>query len=135
MYKKPITYTDYNGVERTEDFYFNLSKAELLEMEIGRTGGYGDIIQRIIKAKDNPAIFMAFKELILKAYGEKSLDGRQFRKSPEISAAFEQTEAFSELIMEFCTNEDAAADFVNNVIPKNLGNAVAKEGDTINPLA
>ena len=117
MLKKTITYTDYNGVERTEDFYFNLTKAELMEMEIGTTGGMADMIKRIIDAKDAPAIIKIFKELVLKAYGEKSADGKRFVKSEEISNGFAQTEAYSQLFMELATNADAAAAFVNGIIP------------------
>ena len=117
MLKKTITYTDYNGVERTEDFYFNLTKAELMEMEIGTTGGMADMIKRIIDAKDAPAIIKIFKELVLKAYGEKSADGKRFMKSEEISNGFAQTEAYSQLFMELATDADAAAAFVNGIIP------------------
>ena len=117
MLKKTITYTDYNGVERTEDFYFNLTKAELMEMEIGTTGGMADMIKRIIDAKDAPAIIKTFKELVLKAYGEKSADGKRFVKSEEISNGFAQTEAYSQLFMELATDADAAAAFVNGIIP------------------
>ena len=117
MLKKTITYTDYNGVERTEDFYFNLTKAELMEMEIGTTGGMADMIKRIVDAKDAPAIIKIFKELVLKAYGEKSADGKRFVKSPEISNGFAQTEAYSQLFMELATDADAAAAFVNGIIP------------------
>lgn len=117
MLKKTITYTDYNGVERTEDFYFNLTKAELMEMEIGTTGGMADMIKRIIDAKDAPAIIKIFKELVLKAYGEKSADGKRFVKSEEISNSFAQTEAYSQLFMELATDADAAAAFVNGIIP------------------
>lgn len=120
MLKKTITYTDYNGVERTEDFYFNLSKAELMEMELTASGGLGETIQKIISAKDNPAIVKIFKDLVLKAYGEKSADGKRFMKSAEISASFEQTEAYSILFMELATDADAASAFVNGIIPKDL---------------
>ena len=117
MLKKTITYTDYNEVERTEDFYFNLTKAEIMEMELSTTGGLSEMITRIVNAKDAPAIIKIFKELILKAYGEKSADGKRFIKSPEISEAFAQTEAYSILFMELSTNADAAAKFVNAIVP------------------
>lgn len=117
MLKKTITYTDYNGTERTEDFYFNLSKAELMEMEMSTTGGMIELIQRIVAAQDSPAIIKIFKDLIMKAYGEKSLDGKRFIKSEEISNAFAQTEAYSQLFMELATDADAAARFVNGIIP------------------
>lgn len=117
MLKKTITYTDYNEVERTEDFYFNLTKAEIMEMELSTTGGLSEMITRIVNAKDAPAIIKIFKELILKAYGEKSADGKRFVKSQEISEAFAQTEAYSILFMELSTDADAAAKFVNAIVP------------------
>ena len=117
MLKKTITYNDYNGVERTEDFYFNLTKAEIMEMELSTTGGLSEMITRIVNAKDAPAIIKIFKDLILKAYGEKSADGKHFKKSQEISDAFAQTEAYSILFMELATDADAAAKFVNAIVP------------------
>lgn len=123
MLKKTITYMDYNGNERTEDFYFNLSKAEVMEMELSTTGGLAEMIQKIIAAQDSPAIIKIFKDLLLKAYGEKSPDGKRFMKTKEITQAFEQTEAYSQLFMELATNADAAAAFVNGIIPQ----ATAKE--------
>lgn len=117
MLKKTITYTDYNNVERTEDFYFNLTKAELMEMEMGAVGGLSGMIEKIISAKDVPAIIKVFKELVLKAYGEKSADGKRFIKSKEISDAFSQTEAYSQLFMELATDADAASNFVNGIAP------------------
>lgn len=117
MLKRTITYTDYNDVERTEDFYFNLTKAEIMEMELSTTGGLSEMITRIVNAKDAPAIIKIFKDLILKAYGEKSADGKRFVKSQEISEAFAQTEAYSILFMELSTNADAAAKFVNAIVP------------------
>ena len=115
MLKKTITYTDYNDVERTEDFYFNLTKAELMEMEMGAVGGLSGMIEKIVSAKDAPAIIKVFKELVLKAYGEKSADGKRFIKSKEISDAFSQTEAYSQLFMELATDADAASKFVNGI--------------------
>lgn len=117
MLKKTITYTDYNEVERTEDFYFNLTKAELMEMEMGAVGGLSGMIEKIVSAKDAPAIIKVFKELVLKAYGEKSADGKRFIKSKEISDAFSQTEAYSQLFMELATDADAASKFVNGIAP------------------
>ena len=111
MLKKTITYVDYNGNERTEteDYYFNLSKAEIMEMEMSTTGGLAEMIQKIVAAQDAPAIIKVFKDLILKAYGEKSADGKRFIKSDEIRDAFSQTEAYSQLFMELATDADAAA--------------------------
>lgn len=117
MLKKTITYVDYNGAERTEDFYFNLSKAEVMEMEMSTSGGLAEMIKKIVAAQDAPAIIKIFKELILKAYGEKSPDGKRFIKSEEIATSFSQTEAYSQLFMELATNADEAAKFVNGIIP------------------
>ena len=122
MLKKTITYTDYNGTERTEDFYFNFSKAEITEMEWGINGGMSAMLQKIIDAKDIPALIKIFKDLVLKAYGQKSDDGKRFIKSEEISTAFSQTEAYSDLYMELATNADEAAKFVNAIIPERVVN-------------
>lgn len=117
MIKKTITYVDYNGVERTEDFYFNLSKAELMEIEMSTSGGLVEMINRIVAAQDAPAIIKVFKDLILKAYGVKSLDGKRFEKSDKLRTEFEQTEAYSQLFMELSTDADAASKFVNGIMP------------------
>ena len=117
MLKKTFTYVDYNGVERTEDHYFNLTKAELMEMELGTTGGLAEMIKRITAAQDAPAIVKVFKELVLKAYGQKSPDGRRFIKSQELADEFAQTEAYSQLFMELATDADAAAKFINGIVP------------------
>lgn len=117
MLKKTITYTDYNGLERTEDYHFNLSQAELMEMQLTTNGGLDAMIKKVIDAKDIPSIISIFKDLILKAYGEKSEDGKRFVKSKAISEAFSQTEAYSQLFMELATDADAAAAFVNGIVP------------------
>ena len=126
MLKKTFTYTDYNGNERTEDFYFNLTKAEIMEMEMSTTGGLAEAIQRIVKAQDQPAIIKIFKDLVLRAYGEKSADGKRFIKSEEITTGFSQTEAYSILFMELATDADAASKFVNGIVPADMANEVAK---------
>ena len=124
MLKKSIKYTDYNGVEREEEFLFNLSKAELMEMEMGTTGGLAESIQKIIDAQDAPAIIKVFKDIILKAYGEKSADGKRFIKVSDngtpLSIGFSQTEAYSQLFMELATNADEAAKFIRGIIPNDI---------------
>ena len=127
MLKKAITYTDYNGVERTEDFYFNLSKAEITEMEMGVKGGLTETITRIVAAQDSPAIIKLFKDLILKAYGVKSPDGKVFEKSEKLSTEFSQTEAYSNLFMELAFDAEKAAEFINKVVPPELAEEAAKE--------
>ena len=117
MLKKTIIYTDYNGVERKEDFYFNLTKAEIMEMEMSISGGLTEMINRIVAAQDAPAIVKIFKELVLKAYGVKSPDGKRFIKSDELATEFAQTEAYSQLFMELATDADAASAFVNGIVP------------------
>ena len=126
MLKKTITYEDYNGVERTEDFYFNLSEAELMEMQMGTTGGLAEQLKAIIDSKDTPAIMKIFKDLLLKSYGEKSADGKFFRKSKEISEAFSQTEAYTSLYMELFQDTESATKFVNGIIPKKLQRQLAE---------
>jgi hypothetical protein len=118
---------DYNGVERTEDFYFNLSKPELLEMELGTTGGFSEMMNKIIAAKDTASLIKTFKELILKSYGVKSEDGKRFMKSKELSEAFSQTEAYVNLYMELSTNDQAASAFANGIIPKELAKAAIEQ--------
>lgn len=126
MITKTIKYTDYNGVEREEKFLFNLSKAELMEMEMGTTGGLTEMIEKIIETHDQPSIIAIFKKLILKAYGEKSADGKRFVKVDDngkpLSTAFSETEAYSILFMELATDDAAAAAFVNGIVPSDLKN-------------
>lgn len=117
MLIKNITYTDYDGNERNETFYFNLSKAELMELEMSIDGGWAERIQQIINAKDVPTLSKIFKDLILRSYGEKSPDGKRFVKSSALSEAFTQTEAYSELFMELITDPNAASDFMNGILP------------------
>ena len=120
MYKKTITYPDYNGEEIKEDFYFNLTKAEILEMQLEKEGGLAEKSQAIVDSKNVPELIKIFKELILRSYGKKSDDGKRFIKSPELSREFTQTEAYSELFMELATDSDAASAFINGIIPANL---------------
>lgn len=135
MLKKSIKYTDYNGVERTEDFWFNLSKAEIMEMELSTTGGLAELIQKIVKEQDAPAIIKIFKDLVLKAYGEKSPDGKRFIKSDELSLAFSQTEAYSNLFMELATDADAAAEFVKGIIPADAVEATKDQNIALHPAS
>ena len=115
MVKKTITYKNYNDVEVTEDFYFNLTEAEVMEMST--KGGLAEQLGRIIAANDAPSIIKEFKDLVLKAYGEKSADGKHFRKNDQIREDFAATEAYSIIFMEIATNTDAATSFVNGIIP------------------
>lgn len=127
MIKKTITYSDFNGNERTEDFYFNLTKAEITKMELSTKGGLAEMIQRIVAAQDTPAIIEVFEDLIKRAYGVKTPDGRGFIKRAEDLEAFMATEAYSELFMELATDADAAAKFVNGVVPADMAKQAAIE--------
>lgn len=119
MICKTITYKDYNGIERTEKFYFNLTEAEVSQMQYSTKGGLGEYIQRISEAQDEPALVAMFKELILKSYGEKSLDGRRFVKQDgKLAAEFAETEAFSILFMSLARNTEEAIEFFNGITPE-----------------
>lgn len=120
MIKKTIKYTDFNGIEREEDYYFNLTKAEIAEMELSVDGGLAEKVKKIVAAKDMPTLVKIFKDLVLRSYGVKSDDGRRFIKSEQLRNEFTQTEAYSELFMELSTNADAAVAFVNGIVPKDI---------------
>lgn len=126
MIKETITYVDYDGNERTEDFYFNLTKAELAEMNLTVKGGMEQMIKEIVAAKDTPSIIKLFKEILTKSYGKKSPDGRRMMKNEEILTDFVETEAYSQLYMKLATDEVYAQKFVNGVMPSDL--AVAPTG-------
>lgn len=120
MLKKLINYTDYNGNERSENFYFNLSESELMDMELSTVGGFREMIQLMIDKQDTQKIIEAFKMIIMKAYGEKSADGRRFIKSKELSEAFTQTDAYNKLYMELISDANAAADFMSHIVPASI---------------
>lgn len=120
MITKEITYIDYNGQERTEKYQFNFTKAELTEMELSVNGGLSAMMERIKETDDRPELMRIFKELILKAYGVKSADGKRFVKSDELRTEFSQTEAYSELYMELVTDTKSAVTFFNGLIPNDI---------------
>lgn len=120
MIKKTVTYKDYNDVERTEDFYFNFSKAELMEMELSTVGGFSERVKQIIDAKDQPSLIRLIKDFVLDAHGVKSADGKRFMKNEEIRTAFVENPAYSIIFMELATNADEAAKFVNGVAPADM---------------
>lgn len=123
MLKKTMTYKDYDGNERTEDFYFNLTKAELVELQLSENGGFDKLLKRLMDSQDNKEIIQVFKKMIVLSYGVKSLDGKTFVKSPEITREFMQTEAYSDLFMELATNQDTAAAFINGIVPQDVAEA------------
>lgn len=117
MLKKSITYVDYNGVERTEDFYFNLNKTETLGYIIGFEGGIESFIEKVVQEEDVKKLWDLWSDFILMCYGEKSSDGRRFIKSKELSEGFKQTEAYNNLVMELVSGKGADnAKFVNAVV-------------------
>lgn len=120
MYKKTITYTDYFDVERTEDFYFNLSESELMQLQLSTQRGFYNEMQALVDSHDGPKIMSVFNQIILKAYGEKSKDGRQFIKSPEISKAFSETPAYDKFFMEIIEDPKAASEFINGIVPSKM---------------
>lgn len=129
MLKKTITYTDFNGEEVKEDFFFHLSKAELVELEASHEGGLSDAMQRIIDTNDTQAIVAEFKKIVLMSYGKKSMDGKRFVKNQIMREEFESSEAYSTLFMELIVDADAAVEFMNGIIPAGLADDVAKIGN------
>ena len=126
MIKKTVTYTDFDGNERTEDFYFHLTEQELTEWELSVDGGLSGVLSRIINSNDNKKLVEIFKDLLVKSYGVKTPDGRGFIKNQEVLNDFIYTQAFSDIYMELATDAKAASEFVNGIIPANLA-AKAKE--------
>lgn len=120
MYKITETYTDYDDNQRTEDFYFNYSEAELTDLQFSVSGGLAGMIDKIIKTNDMPKLVELFRELIQKAYGEKSNDGRRFIKSQELTKEFTETVAYSQIYMRLATDSKAAQEFINKVVPKSM---------------
>ena len=124
MLKKTVTYTDYNGNSRTEDFYFNLTSAELTDMQLSAEGGLDKMIEKIVNAQDIPAIAGVFKDLLLKSYGERSADGKYFFKKDKdgrpLADMFAQSEAYSVLYMELARDDKAAVAFFNGIVPQDL---------------
>lgn len=127
MLKKTIKFVDYNGVDREEDHYFNISKAELAMLESSRAGGMRYYLERITQAQDTVAIMDMFKDIIKLAYGVKSPDGRRFIKNDEVYNEFAQTEAYSELIMEILKSTENALAFVQAILPKDAMMAVKQD--------
>ena len=127
MLKKTVKYVDYEGKAREEDFYFNLNKAELMRMNLSTPGGITKQLRHISQKMDVPAIMETFRTFILDSYGVISSDGKRFIKTPQLKEEFEQTEAYSEIFMELCTNAEAAADFIAGVVPKEVGDEFRKQ--------
>ena len=134
MVVEKIKYTDFNGLEREEEFMFNLTEAEITEMELTTDGGLSDSIKKIIAAQDTPEIIKVFKMLLLKSYGEKSADGRRFVKSDKLSEEFSQTNAYSQLFMKLATDDKAAVAFINGIMPDSMQEKAAGNNSGLTPV-
>lgn len=136
MFKKTITYTDFNGDDRTADFYFHLSKADLIRL--ASSGGLEEYIKRIIAEKDNEKIFAEFEKIIRLSVGVRSADGQTFRKDEEAQAQLLFSPAYDELMVELVTNAKAAGDFIAKLLPpdmqKQLMKELQKQTDAPNPF-
>lgn len=126
MIKKTVTYTDYNGVERTESFYFHFSEAEILDMEMSTEGGFAERVQRIVDAKQQTELLKVIKQFVYDAYGVKSEDGKRFMKNDEVKAAFIESPAYSQIFMEMLSNDKIASEFINGVVPSNMKDKLAE---------
>lgn len=135
MLVKTIEFVDYNGNKRSEEHYFNLNKAELMEMEMSTKGGLTVMINEIIAAQDTPKIMKVFKDLIFKSYGKKGPDGREFIKSEELVRSFEQSEAYPTLFMELLSNPETAANFFNGIVPNDVAETIQKETPMLAPVS
>lgn len=133
MLKKTITYEDFNGDTVSEDFFFHLSKAELVELELSHRGGLSEALKRIVAAEDGKQIVAEFKNIILGAYGKRSDDGRRFVKNQDLRDEFESSEAYSTLFMELLTNTNFAIEFINGIIPAGMAEEAAKLTQTPEP--
>lgn len=127
MIKKTVTYKDFDGNERTEDFYFHLTEQELTEWELSVDGGLSGVLTRIINSKDNRKLVEIFKDLLIRSYGVKTPDGRGFIKNEDVLNDFKYTQAFSDIYMELATDDKAASEFVNGIIPVSLAAEARKE--------
>lgn len=127
MFVDKITYTDFDGVERTEECRFNLTDAEVVQLELQEKGTFTDLLRRIIDAKNTSEIITEVDRLLMASYGEKSPDGRYFDKSPEVKARFKSSAMYSQVFMKLMTDDEYGANFINNVIPKDIGERFAKE--------
>ena len=135
MYTRTVTYTDWNGMERTEEFRFNLTKAELMEMQYEQEGGMREYLQKIIDSKNQKEIMRLFKDLVLKAYGEKSDDGRLFVKNDQIRERFASTPVYSEIFMELSTDANKASEFVNGIMPADIDRSAINAAPGQAPIA
>ncbi len=133
MLKREISYENFDGEQVTETIYFNISKPEIIELEVEYEGGFGKMMERIVEAEDAKQLIHEFKRIVLLSYGKKSEDGKRFIKSDELREEFSQSAAYNELFMELATDDKAAAAFIKGILPKDLADAV-EEPSTETPL-
>jgi hypothetical protein len=131
MLKREITYEDFNGDNVTETFYFNLSKPEIVELEVEHEGGFAKMMERIVESENVKQLIEEFKKIILLSYGKKSDDGKRFIKTEQLREEFSQSAAYSELFMELATDDKAAANFIKAILPKDLATEVEAQSKTI----
>ena len=134
MYTKTITYENYNGEKRTKNFYFNLTRTELAKMELTNKAGMEATIKQMVNEDDRAKIIELFEKIVLGAYGEKSSDGEEFLKSPEIVAKFVAHPAYDVLFMELISSDKAMADFINAIIPQDLAGQVKENKKSLNDI-
>lgn len=123
MLKKTITFENLDGEQVTKDFYFNLNKAELLTLQLSEKGGLEKKLQKIQSEENYFGLLDLIKDLVLRSYGEKDDDGIKFvkaRNGIRLATEFEQSEAFSELIIELTSSSDALQSFINGIVPKDV---------------
>lgn len=130
MYVKTVTYMDFNETERTEDFYFNLTEMECMELEIGVEGGMIETMEKLMGSVQPKEIMDIFKNIVLTAYGVKSADGRRFIKTPEVKEEFAQTPAYSIIFMELMQDAKAASEFMRGIVPNDRKQAISIPGAT-----
>lgn len=123
MLKKTMTYEDCEGNKVTEDFWFNLTQAEIVKLNYYCPGGLEVYAKRCEKDGRYYDILELFEKIICMAYGEKSADGKRFIKSKELTESFIQTEAYSNLFMELISNPEAGQIFIKGITPKGFVNS------------
>lgn len=136
MFQKAITYEDYNGVKKTKNFYFNLTRSEIAKMHLMTEGGLDQMIKKMIESGSNKEIFTYFENFVLSCYGEKSADGEEFIKNDEIREKFRNHPAYDVMFMEFIEGGDKAmSDFINAVVPRDMQDAMKKsDPEALNKL-
>lgn len=131
MLKRTVTYQNYNGDEVTEDLYFNLTKAEIVDMELSTNGGLSTLLNRIVNTKNIPEAVKVIKEILTKSYGKKSDDGNRFIKNQQLIDDFVASPAYTKLYMELVFDAEAGAKFITGIVPPDMVNELQKEIGTV----